>query len=149
RQALSQGLANRGSGGFLQTTGVAQAEDGAWLVGGEPLDDARVYRVAVNDFLVSGRERGLDFFDAEANPNMSVVARHRAGRLALIGDLRRVYAQPRAGAGGDAAPALPPPPFSAAGRRPVSHARLAQDRPPPHLLERLHDVRLVRPPQGP
>lgn len=94
RQALSQGLANRGSGGFLQTTGVAQAEDGAWLVGGEPLDDARVYRVAVNDFLVSGRERGLDFFDAEANPNVTVVARHRDVRMALIDELRRVYGQP-------------------------------------------------------
>jgi 5'-nucleotidase len=94
RRALDQGLANRGSGGFLQTANVTQDADGTWRIGGEGLDDTRVYRLAVNDFLVSGRETGLDFFDAEANPAMALVATHRDVRMALIDALRRRYGQP-------------------------------------------------------
>lgn len=94
RGALDQGLVNRGTGGFLQTANVAQDADGTWRIGGAPLDDARVYRVAVNDFLVSGRETGLDFFNVEANPAMALVARHRDVRMALIDALQRAYGQP-------------------------------------------------------
>ncbi|MDX1421031.1 MAG: bifunctional metallophosphatase/5'-nucleotidase [Rubricoccaceae bacterium] len=91
RRVLEQGLANRGSGGFLQTANVAQADDGTWQIGGAPLDDERVYRVAVSDFLVSGRETGLDYFDVEANPSLEVVARHRDVRMALIDELQRRF----------------------------------------------------------
>ena len=94
RRALDQGLANRGAGGYLQTAGVEQAGEGAWLIDGAPLDDARVYRLAANDFLVSGRERGLDFFNAEANPNMTVVGRHRPVKMALIDDLPQEFGAP-------------------------------------------------------
>src|SRR5690606_36232863 len=138
RQALSQSLANRGSGGFLQTTGVAQAEDGAWLVGGEPLDDARVYRVAVNGFLVSGRLRGRDVVDSELNPMVIDVERDRDERMALSAELRRLDGQGRSGARGGAVASRPTAPFSAAGGRPVCLARLAQVRSPPHRLDRLH-----------
>jgi hypothetical protein len=47
--------------------------------------------VAVNDFLVSGNETGLDFFNTEENPSMEVVARHRDVRMALIDALQRRY----------------------------------------------------------
>jgi 5'-nucleotidase len=90
-RALAQGETNRGSGGFLQTAGVERAADGTWRVGVAPLDPARVYRVAVNDFLVSGRETGLDFVNAETNPDVAVVATHRDVRMALIDALRRRY----------------------------------------------------------
>jgi hypothetical protein len=40
---------------------VTRAEAG-WLINGKPLADGGVYKAAVNDFLVSGKEPGLEFF---------------------------------------------------------------------------------------
>jgi 5'-nucleotidase len=65
RRVLAQGRANRGQGGFLQVAG-AGADGDRWLVNGEPVADGRVYRVATSDFLLSGREQGLEFLSDKA-----------------------------------------------------------------------------------
>lgn len=93
-RVLAQGEANAGTGGYLQTAGVERTEAG-WTVGGQPLDAARLYTVATNDFLVSGREAGLDFFNAETNPDVVLLGRHGDVRRALIDQLTRVYGAPR------------------------------------------------------
>lgn len=88
-RVLTQGLRNRGEGGFLHTDGFAQdGED--WLVGGVPLDPTASYRVAISDFLVSGREQGFDFLNPD-NPALSILDEHRDVRLVLIDELRRRY----------------------------------------------------------
>lgn len=69
RRVLDQGEDNRGTGGYLQRAGVARDGQGNWLVNGAPLDDNRTYQMAVNDFLLSGREQNLGFFSA-ANPEV-------------------------------------------------------------------------------
>lgn len=92
-QALTQGIANRGSGGFLQTANVSR-EGEAWMIGGEALDPDRTYRMATNDFLVSGRETGLDFFNVEENPDMELLATHRDVRMACIDELQRRFGRP-------------------------------------------------------
>ena len=98
-RVLAQGEANVGTGGFLQTAGVERtAPDVApagWTVGGQSLDEARVYTVATSDFLVSGRETGLDYFNAETNPEVVLVGRHGDVRRALLDQLVRVYGAPR------------------------------------------------------
>ena len=66
QRALNQGLANRGGGGYLQTANVSQNETGNWLIQGKPLAVDAMYRVAINDFLVSGQEQGLGFFSLDA-----------------------------------------------------------------------------------
>lgn len=91
---LTQGVANRGTGGFLQTANVTRDEDGAWLVGGQPIDPARIYRVATSDFLISGLETGLAYLNAETNPNLTLAATHRDVRRALIEEMRRRYGSP-------------------------------------------------------
>ncbi len=93
-RVLDQGLANRGTGGFLQTWNVAQADDGTWRIGGEALDPAATYRIATSDFLVSGNETGLDFFDAETNPDVTITATLRDVRMAVIDELQRRYGAP-------------------------------------------------------
>ena len=60
RRVLDQGERNRGTGGFLQHARIEHI-DGGWTVGGAPLDDAARYRVAVPDFLITGREQNLGF----------------------------------------------------------------------------------------
>ncbi len=92
-QALTQGLANRGTGGFLQTANVTRDGE-TWVIGGAPLDPNRTYRMATNDFLVSGREAGLDFFNVEENPDMELLATHRDVRMSTIDELQRRFGRP-------------------------------------------------------
>jgi 5'-nucleotidase/UDP-sugar diphosphatase len=70
RKVLGQGLANRGTGGFLQTAGVARDETG-WRINGKPLSDGSTYKVAINDYLISGKEQGFSFFSGR-NPGVRV-----------------------------------------------------------------------------
>lgn len=87
-RALDQGLANRGKGGFLQTANVSQS-GGGWTVGGKPLEPDRTYRIAINDYLASGKEQGLDFL--APGPDFTVVKENRDQRMAVIDQLRREY----------------------------------------------------------
>jgi 5'-nucleotidase len=70
RKVLAQGIANHGTGGFLQSSGVTPTGAG-WLIDGKPLADAGVYKAAVNEFLISGKETGLEYF-SDRNPGMRV-----------------------------------------------------------------------------
>lgn len=89
RQVLDQGMANRGSGGYLAHFGVRQATGGGWLVGEQPLDPARTYRVAMTDFLASGREGGgLGFLNVQ-NPAVQMVRELRDVRMALRDEMVR------------------------------------------------------------
>ena len=92
-RVLDQGVANAGTGGFLHTDGVSGGP-GAWRVGDAALDPARTYLVGTSDFLVSGRETGLNFFDADANPDVEAVTEHGDVRRALLGELVRVFGTP-------------------------------------------------------
>lgn len=88
RQVLEQGEANRGTGGYLAHHRVTRDAAGAWQVGGAPLEDGRNYRVALSDFLVSGRERGLDFLSLD-RPGVRLVRELRDVRLALKDEMQR------------------------------------------------------------
>ncbi len=92
-QALSQGIANRGTGGYLQTANVTRDGD-TWMIDGEALDPNRTYRMATNDFLVTGLETGMDFFNVEENPDMELLATHRDVRMATIDELQRRFGRP-------------------------------------------------------
>ena len=70
-KVLDQGLANRNTGGFLQSANTQQ-QNGIWLIDGNPIDAARTYRLAINDFLASGRERGLDDLKP-GNPDFTII----------------------------------------------------------------------------
>lgn len=91
-EVLEQGERNRGEGGYLQLANVSASDDG-WLVGGAPIDPGRAYRVAISDFLLSGREQGLEFLNPD-NPGLRVLGEHRDIRVALIEELKRRYGTP-------------------------------------------------------
>lgn len=87
-QVLNQGVANKGTGGYLQTANV-QWDEGSqqWNIAGQALEATATYQVAINDFLMSGRETGLEFLTLEA----SGVALLNGGediRFAVIQQLR-------------------------------------------------------------
>ncbi|WP_374567913.1 bifunctional UDP-sugar hydrolase/5'-nucleotidase [Nitrosomonas sp.] len=60
-KVLNQGIANTGSGGFLQSANNTRRVGGAWEINDTALDPKKTYRLAINDFLASGREHGLDY----------------------------------------------------------------------------------------
>lgn len=84
RLVLDQGERNRGTGGYLQSAGVGRDGQGEWLINGTPLDNGRTYRMAVNDFLLSGREQDLGFLSS-ANPEVRSDCLDQS-------DLRRLFA---------------------------------------------------------
>lgn len=93
RRVLDQGEANRGTGGYLAHHRVQREVDGAWQVAGAPLADARTYRVALSDFLVTGRERGLDYL-SPANAGLRILRELRDVRLALKDEMVRRWGTP-------------------------------------------------------
>jgi len=90
RRALDQGDRNRGTGGFLQSANVARDPGGGWIVAGAPLDEGRSYRVAVSDFLVSGREQGFEWLTRD-NGGLRVLRELRDVRSVLIDGLAREF----------------------------------------------------------
>jgi 5'-nucleotidase len=89
KQTLDQGEANKGIGGYLQTANVVN-DNGTWMVNGEALNPEGSYQVAINDFLLTGKEQNLEFLNEE-NPDLSVKEAHDDVRNALIAQLQRTY----------------------------------------------------------
>jgi 5'-nucleotidase / UDP-sugar diphosphatase len=88
KRVLEQGLANRGNGGYLQTVNISIGADGGWQVNGKALDIAAKYRVAINDFLLTGNEQNLSFLKRD-NPDITVIAEHRDIRSTTIAQLKK------------------------------------------------------------
>jgi 2',3'-cyclic-nucleotide 2'-phosphodiesterase (5'-nucleotidase family) len=67
-QVLQAGQKNVNSGGFLQSQPVVfNKTTNSFLVNNRPIDPSRTYRVALSDFLLSGKEANLAFLN-ETNP---------------------------------------------------------------------------------
>jgi 5'-nucleotidase len=86
-RVLETGMNNEGTGGFLHNQG-ARFQGGTWLVQGKPIDPARRYTVALNDFLLTGGEVNLSYL-ARTNPQVRDVVVLRDVRRAIIDELRR------------------------------------------------------------
>jgi 5'-nucleotidase len=93
QQVLDAGEANRGRGGYLQTAQV-QWEPTAkrWQVQGVPLQAEKTYLVAMNDFLLSGRETGLEFLTrTHADLRVQETGSEPDIRKTFLAELQRVY----------------------------------------------------------
>lgn len=88
QKVLQQGAANAGTGGFLQAANVQRAGE-QWQVGGMPIDPARTYRLAVNDFLALGKEQNLEWL--KPGPEFGIVDAGAGTdvRQLVIDELRR------------------------------------------------------------
>jgi len=92
QQILEQGVANKGTGGFLHAANVAwNAASNAWLINGKPLDQRRNYKAAISDFLLTGNEQGLSFLNSK-NPDLKVLNNNVIEvRRALMAQLQKVF----------------------------------------------------------
>jgi 5'-nucleotidase len=93
QDVLDQGAANQGRGGYLQTANVEWDPAASnWQINGAILDADKSYLVAINDFLLTGLEAGLDFLNRD-NPDLKVNETEIAPdiRNTLIDELQSVY----------------------------------------------------------
>lgn len=89
KRVLDQGMTNRGTGGFLHHGNLEfNDQTNTWLIQGNAIDLDRVYKVALNDFLVSGKEIGLDYLTLD-NPDIQLIEKKGDIRFALINQLKQ------------------------------------------------------------
>jgi len=89
KRVLDQGQANKGIGGYLQTAKVTQEPNSRnWLINGQLLDLQKTYTVAINDFLITGKEQGLDFLNTQ-QPELKLIAEKRDIRFVVIDQLKK------------------------------------------------------------
>jgi len=94
KRVLEQGQANRGKGGYLQAANVSLKPNiGTLLIQGQPLDLNRNYRVAINDFLMTGKEKGLEFLNLQ-QAGVKLIEEKRDIRFAVIDQLKASNAEP-------------------------------------------------------
>jgi 5'-nucleotidase/UDP-sugar diphosphatase len=84
-KVLEAGEKNRGTGGFLSTLGISATGD-KWFVQGKPLNPSTRYRVAMPEYLMTGREANLPFL-TRTNPLIGHIEDLRDIRQALIAEL--------------------------------------------------------------
>jgi len=93
RKVLDQGEAKRGQGGFLQRAGITREEGGAWEIDGAPLAEGSRYRIALAQYLLSGREADFEFLTPD-NPDLQVLStaeQQEDVRQAVIAELEARY----------------------------------------------------------
>lgn len=73
KKVLNIGWENQGSGGYLQWAQISRTKKGAWMIQGEPIHPQRIYHIAINDFLLTGLEKNLDFLTPK-NPEITNVS---------------------------------------------------------------------------
>lgn len=66
-QTLEAGRKNAGIGGYLLYSEHVQFNNGTWTLKKVPIDPNKTYRVAMSDFLITGKEANMDFL-VEKNP---------------------------------------------------------------------------------
>jgi 5'-nucleotidase len=87
KRVLDQGRANRGAGGYLQMANVRYDEKIGWQIQEKSLDANRTYKIAINDFLVSGKEQNLEFLSLKAS-GIKLIAEKRDIRFAIIQEMQ-------------------------------------------------------------
>jgi 5'-nucleotidase len=93
KRILAQGIANKGQGGYLQTSGLTYKGDQP-MHNGQAIDDARVYTIAINDFLLTGNEQNFAWLKRDGNPDITVLMEHQDIRSATITELKRRFGLP-------------------------------------------------------
>jgi len=70
RKTLETGLSNKGNGGYLQVNGAKQdPQTSQWVIGNTLLDDNKLYRIVLPDFLLTGNEANMGFLKASLDAN--------------------------------------------------------------------------------
>jgi len=89
KKVLDAGMNNKGSGGFLQLYNAEQ-KAGVWYVKGAAVEDAKTYKAAITEFLMTGKEKNLGFL-TDTNPEITKVVKPEGEEVKK--DMRLVWIQ--------------------------------------------------------
>lgn len=85
---LKIGLKNKGKGGYLHHANIEQ-QGRKWKIGESKIKKNQYYRIAITDFLLTGKEAGLEFL-TEQNPDIKQVIKPDKANVAdLRNDIRK------------------------------------------------------------
>lgn len=90
KRILAQGIANKGQGGYLQTSGITYDGDKP-MHKGASIEDGRDYTIAISDFLLTGNEQNLGWLKKDGNPDITVLNVHEDIRNTTIAELKRRF----------------------------------------------------------
>lgn len=82
QKVLDQGLKNKNTGGYLQSART-KLVNGIWHINNRPINPKKMYKIAINDFLASGKEHGLEYLKAD-NPDFAII------QQAQVHDIRQL-----------------------------------------------------------
>lgn len=90
KKTLNQGLANKGKGGYLQWANITH-KDSQWRLQGKLIEDEKSYKIALTDFLTTGKEEGLAYLKSPG-PGLEILNK-KAGdiRKALSDRLKKEF----------------------------------------------------------
>jgi len=66
KRILNTSAANKGNGGYLMHSNVLDYENGEWNLNNVVIGDNRFYRVAINDYMLSGKEINFEYFTSRS-----------------------------------------------------------------------------------
>lgn len=69
KKAIETSYEHKGNGCFLQIDKIDKNSKGEWTINNKKLKDDKVYKIAVNDYLVSGLQQYLEFLN-DKNPDI-------------------------------------------------------------------------------
>ncbi len=89
KKVLETGRNNKGKGGFLHYDNI-KAKGKKWKIGKRKIREEVYYRIAITDFLLTGKEANLDFL-IEQNPEIKQI--YRPNTNDLRNDIRRAVVE--------------------------------------------------------
>ena len=85
---LKIGLTNKGKGGYLHHVNITQ-NGRKWEIGGKKIKKKQYYRIAITDFLLTGKEAGLDFLTEQNSDIKQVTKPDKSNITDLRNDIRK------------------------------------------------------------
>lgn len=88
---LEAGIKNTGTGGFLHYNKAVKHNNDKWQINGQLIEPQKIYRVAMPEFLLTGKETNLNFLNPD-NPDVVKVYEEEKTSAALS-DIRKAVVQ--------------------------------------------------------
>ncbi|WP_207497157.1 bifunctional metallophosphatase/5'-nucleotidase [Aridibaculum aurantiacum] len=86
-QTLETGRKNTGIGGYLLHSEFVTYNNGTWMINNASIDPNKTYRVAISDFLLTGKEANMDFLN-EKNKDIVKVYPAETSTSNSLSDIR-------------------------------------------------------------
>ena len=89
-KVLDAGWNNKGKGGFLQWSEITRTSSGQWLINNSTINSSKSYHIMLNEFLLTGLEKGLEFLTKENAEITNIITVDPSNKENIRRDIRLV-----------------------------------------------------------